>query len=241
MSLLAICSCSGNRYGENVFRPQIVVEGSIDSGEPAVVVLTQMLPYGSDTEEGPLNMKEIVIRWATVSLSDGERSEMLVGKIDTNYTPPYIYAGSSIRGEPGKKYTLTVKYSGRTLTAETVVPEPVPIRKYEVIPSQTNDTLYSIKIYFEDNPERKDYYKVFAKVKNSDNRYFPAFMGNLSDVTTASIDASGDSVKTLTLENLGFVAGGSVTVVAAFQGNIIVNVKEARVAISEELARKIMI
>lgn len=181
LSLLAICSCSGNRYGENVFRPQIVVEGSIDSGEPAVVVLTQMLPYGSDTEEGPLNMKEIVIRWATVSLSDGERSEMLVGKIDTNYTPPYIYAGSSIRGEPGKKYTLTVKYSGRTLTAETEIPEPVPIRKYEVIPSQTNDTLYSIKIYFEDNPERKDYYKVFAKVKNSDNRYFPAFMGNLSD------------------------------------------------------------
>ena len=43
------------------------------------------------------------------------------------------------------------------------------------------------------------------------------------------------------LENLGFVAGGSVTVVAAFQGNIIVNVKEARVAISEEMARKIMI
>ena len=42
------------------------------------------------------------------------------------------------------------------------------------------------------------------------------------------------------LENLGFVAGG-VTVVAAFQGNIIVNVKEARVAISEEMARKIMI
>ena len=43
------------------------------------------------------------------------------------------------------------------------------------------------------------------------------------------------------LENLGFVAGGSVTVVAAFQGNIIVNVKEARVAISSLMARKIMI
>ena len=43
------------------------------------------------------------------------------------------------------------------------------------------------------------------------------------------------------LENLGFVAGGPVTVVSALGGNIIVKVKESRIAISEEMARKIMI
>ena len=43
------------------------------------------------------------------------------------------------------------------------------------------------------------------------------------------------------LENLGFVVGGNVTVVTALGGNVIVNVKEARVAISEEMARKIMV
>ena len=43
------------------------------------------------------------------------------------------------------------------------------------------------------------------------------------------------------LEDLGFTAGGPVTVVSALGGNIIVKVKEARVAISEEMARKIMI
>ena len=43
------------------------------------------------------------------------------------------------------------------------------------------------------------------------------------------------------LENLGFVVGGNVQVVSTLGGNVIVNVKEARVAISEELARKIMI
>ena len=43
------------------------------------------------------------------------------------------------------------------------------------------------------------------------------------------------------LENLGFVVGGNVTVVNSLGGNVIVNVKEARVAISEEMARKIMI
>ena len=43
------------------------------------------------------------------------------------------------------------------------------------------------------------------------------------------------------LEDLGFTTGGSITVVSALGGNIIVKVKESRVAISEEMARKIMI
>ena len=43
------------------------------------------------------------------------------------------------------------------------------------------------------------------------------------------------------LENLGFVVGGNVKVITTLSGNVIVNVKEARVAISEEMARKIMV
>ena len=43
------------------------------------------------------------------------------------------------------------------------------------------------------------------------------------------------------LEDLGFVAGGRVTVVSSLMGNVIVKVKDARVAISEEMAGKIMV
>jgi ferrous iron transport protein A len=43
------------------------------------------------------------------------------------------------------------------------------------------------------------------------------------------------------LENLGFVVGGNVRIISTLGGNVIVNVKEARVAISEEMARKIMV
>ena len=43
------------------------------------------------------------------------------------------------------------------------------------------------------------------------------------------------------LENLGFVVGGSVTVVTSLGGNVLVNVKDSRIAISEEMARKIMV
>ncbi|MDD7614047.1 MAG: FeoA domain-containing protein [Clostridiaceae bacterium] len=43
------------------------------------------------------------------------------------------------------------------------------------------------------------------------------------------------------LENLGFVVGGGVTVINTIGGNLIVNVKDSRVAISREMAQKIMI
>lgn len=43
------------------------------------------------------------------------------------------------------------------------------------------------------------------------------------------------------LENLGFVVGGTVTVISQIGGNMIVNVKDARVAIGKDMANKIMV
>ena len=43
------------------------------------------------------------------------------------------------------------------------------------------------------------------------------------------------------LENLGFVTGGTVTVISQTGGNIIVNVKDSRVAIGKDMANKIMV
>ena len=43
------------------------------------------------------------------------------------------------------------------------------------------------------------------------------------------------------LENLGFVAGAQVTVVSEISGNIIVQIKDSRVAISREMAQKIIV
>lgn len=43
------------------------------------------------------------------------------------------------------------------------------------------------------------------------------------------------------LEDLGFVVGGEASVISSLGENLIVKVKESRVAVSEELARKIMV
>ena len=43
------------------------------------------------------------------------------------------------------------------------------------------------------------------------------------------------------LEDLGFVVGGAVTLLTVLNGNVIVNVKESRIALDADMARRIMI
>ena len=43
------------------------------------------------------------------------------------------------------------------------------------------------------------------------------------------------------LANLGFVAGTAITVISSMGGNVIVNVKDSRVAVNKDMARHIMI
>lgn len=43
------------------------------------------------------------------------------------------------------------------------------------------------------------------------------------------------------LENLGFVTGGVVTVVSEVSGNLILNVKDSRIALGKDMANKIMV
>lgn len=52
---------------------------------------------------------------------------------------------------------------------------------------------------------------------------------------------SGSPEVKLHLENLGFVAGGNIMIISDIGGNLIVNVKDTRVAISREMASKIMV
>lgn len=68
----------------------------------------------------------------------------------------------------------------------------------------------------------------------------PLSFAELGEVNTIRRIGGSPEIKKH-LENLGFVVGGTVTIVNRLGANVIVSVKEARVAISEELSRKIMI
>ena len=68
----------------------------------------------------------------------------------------------------------------------------------------------------------------------------PLALADVAEMNTIKKIGGSPEVKKH-LENLAFVVVGIVMVINTLGGNVIVNVKEARVAISEEMARKIMI
>ena len=65
-------------------------------------------------------------------------------------------------------------------------------------------------------------------------------MAAIGEINTIRRVGGNDETKRF-LENLGFVAGTEVTVLSAIGGNVIVNIKDSRVAINADMARHIMI
>ena len=68
----------------------------------------------------------------------------------------------------------------------------------------------------------------------------PLTMAGIGEVNT-SLKIGGNEETRRFLANLGFVTGTEISVVSAIGGNVIVNVKDARVAVNSDMAKHIMI
>ena len=68
----------------------------------------------------------------------------------------------------------------------------------------------------------------------------PLTMASIGETYTIRKVGGNEETKRF-LENLGFVAGAEITVVSAIGGNVIVNIKDSRVAINQDMARHIMV
>lgn len=68
----------------------------------------------------------------------------------------------------------------------------------------------------------------------------PLTMASIGEANTIRKVGGNEKTKRF-LENLGFVAGAEITVVSAIGGNVIVNIKDSRVAINQDMARHIMV
>ena len=68
----------------------------------------------------------------------------------------------------------------------------------------------------------------------------PLTMATMGEVNKI-VKVGGNEETRRFLENLGFVAGTEITVVSSIGGNLIVNVKDSRIAVSREMAGKIMV
>lgn len=167
-------------FGDIDFEPQIIVEGWIENGGFANVILTQSMTMSSEMEN--TDFKDIPLRWAKVTVSDGNQTEILTGKINKNYSPPFIYSGVRIKGVPGNTYYLKVEYSGRTVTAVTTIPDEITgIDRIYSEKCKDSDSLFQVKIEFKDNLDKVNYYKMFTRLQGAETRYYSSFLGTIKD------------------------------------------------------------
>ncbi len=68
----------------------------------------------------------------------------------------------------------------------------------------------------------------------------PLTMAKIGEPNTIKRIGGRDDTRRF-LENLGFVAGGVVTVVSEISGNMILNVRDSRIALGKDMANKIMV
>lgn len=182
-------SCLGKVSTDTEYHRQLVVEGRIEAGGPAEVMLSENLPFLEVITEQTL--EAAVVRYAKVTVtSDDGQSEILTGYYDRNYPTRFVYRSARLHGRTGGTYTLTVDYRGRTCTAVTTVPEPIPLRELRAEP--VCDSLFTLQALFDDPPAKNAY---FAECRTTDpGAYSPALMGVVDD----SVLDNGGSV-TLTV------------------------------------------
>ena len=172
--LLSACTPSWKPSGvEN-----LVVEGWIESGDFPVVMVTTTVPTSTEYQNWD-DLRSHLVRWAKVSVSDGQESVVLTGMPDKRYFPPYVYTTTRMRGVPGKKYSLTVEYGGEVVNAVTSIPFPVALDSVRVRPA--GDGSFEVMACFNDNPEEKNYYKLFTRVVGRDSIFVPSLPGELDD------------------------------------------------------------
>ncbi len=151
---------------------KVVVEGVIENGKHPYVILTRSSSYFAAVDEW---LDNLFIEDATVYVSDGSTTDTLRLTFDTEIYAPVpilVYKASNMIGEVGKTYQLTVIAEGKTLTASTIITQPVPLDSlwYQREPGAEADTLGYVWAQLTDPPELGNNYAWFSKILGQNDR-----------------------------------------------------------------------
>lgn len=168
--LLSSVSCNNDYPKEE---QKLVIEGWIENGEIPVVLVGLSGNINNDGD----NIADFMVRWAKVSISDGDSTYILTGGMDKNYFPPFVYKCYDLRGEPGKTYTLEVEYNDMKAYAVTSIPEPIEIDTIEIKNTLDNNWLRAINVVLNSKSSQKEYFRLRYRDYDSETRIYPSFMG----------------------------------------------------------------
>ncbi len=138
--------------------PKIVIEGSIENGKVAEVMVTR-----NSALTQAVNFSNILVTDAKVYVSYAGITDTLRFGIDTFASNPFTYKGTTIIGTVGQSYNLTVVADGRTFTSTTTIPTPVPLDSVWWKAQPPHDTLGFAYAHLSEPAGMGNAYKWFAK------------------------------------------------------------------------------
>lgn len=145
---------------------KLVIEGTIENGEPAVVFLSKSIPYFSTMDLNHLMDVLITDAEVYVTSSDGE-SERLQFQLYPDAPLFMAFVSQHLRGKENTSYTLTVRYDGKEYTAVTTIPHTFDLDSiWFDCPSDliNTDTIKTIRLQMTDNPNETNFYGFKLKV-----------------------------------------------------------------------------
>jgi len=165
---------------------QVVVEGHIETGQGAWVVLTRSSDYFATIDTASL--LNSIVKNATVIVSDGTHTDTLPMIIDFNYLQttfiPWYYkkANPTVIGQPGGQYSLRIVTGGQVITSITTLPNP-PIKLDSVWfkLNPPNDTLGFVWAHLRDPAGVQNYYRWYARRLHKDKKFLAPIGATFND------------------------------------------------------------
>ena len=215
IQLFVFSSCEREDYTTESGETKLVVEGWMDEGDVARVLLSHSVPISELVDSS--NFLKYAIRSALVIVSDDTDSDTLRLTSASQYLPPFLYVGEKIIGKTDGTYKLTIKYLSRTLTAETTIPPSVPINNVQYIHQNPADTTGNLTIEFTHPGDRHSYYQVATMIDGHDKVFVPCLYGNFNSQNFSSPDVQiklirGISIFPKTNLDLSFTDGDRIFV-----------------------------
>ncbi|WP_276134516.1 DUF4249 family protein [Polluticoccus soli] len=206
---------------------RLVVEGSIETGQPPFILLTKSIGYFAKIDLTTL--QNSFVHGAEVTLSDGNRTVKLreysfdtsgLGNKFSFYSIDTSSLDNFMIGEVEKYYTLTIKFEGQTYTSTTKIPSPTRLDSViSAIPPfipENNPDVRFIKVFFKEPDTAGNFVRYFTS--RNGQRFYPGLNSVYTDEfingTYFETPLSGgeDRNSTVGRDSLGFFYPGDTVV-----------------------------
>ncbi|MEO6305215.1 MAG: DUF4249 family protein [Bacteroidia bacterium] len=156
------------------YKQKVVVEASIETGGPAIVLLSNSVPYFGDFDYS--TPEKSFIKGAFVTVTDGTIIDTLK---ELDPSTGYLYVGLKITGQEGKVYSLRVTIGDKTFETSTTILKPAKLDSLYFKGEQ--DTLGFMWQTFSEPKGSGDAYRWFAKRLGRDQFYAAPYLSVFDD------------------------------------------------------------